>query len=402
VNEPDADRAFAHATACLASVRDIVGERAVGSAPPSWCEARGWTGFLRGLADDVLTALERDGLAGHVGLMAAAPASLVALARDVARATALQKADAASPHEVAKRRASPRKRVQVASFARLVRGLSPTASRVVDLGSGHGHLTRHLAQELGLVAEGWELDAARARVATSLVSDGRTRFVVADARELGGTLTSADVVVGLHACGELADHAIKGAIVAGASVAVVACCPQKRAGGRAPLSIAEGTAAEDVTLPHPALGLANVRDGEVRVETVWAECVSARVRRMALRGALHAAGCPLGPGEEMRGINRRRASGPLADLVAQAFTQRGLPLPSRALLAESERKAREAHHLARRWELPRTMLARLVEVWIALDRAAYLRQNGYLTDVRELFGAEVSPRNVSVVGWKPR
>ena len=393
-----ADATFERACACLASVRDIVEERANGQAPPRWCEARGWTEFLRALPDDAVTVLERDGLGAQVELMADAPASLVALAREIGRATTLPRATDASAHGVAKRRASPRKRTQVASFARLIEGLAPHASRVVDLGSGHGHLTRHLAQELGLVAEGWERDAARARVASSLVSDGSTRFVVAEARDLQGAITSADLVVGLHACGELADEAVKGAVAARASVAIVACCPQKRAGGRAPLSSTNGAPARDLTLPHAALGLANVRDGDTRVETHWADCVDSRVRRIALRRALLSAGHPVAPGEEMRGINRRRASGPLLDLVTRAFVMRGLPDPSPALVFESEREAREEHRLARRWELPRTMLARLVEVWIALDRAAFLRQSGYLADVSELFGAEVSPRNVAVVG----
>jgi hypothetical protein len=51
----------------------------------------------------------------------------------------------------------------------------------------------------------------------------------------------------------------------------------------------------------------------------------------------------------------------------------------------------------RRWELPRTMLARLIEVWVALDRAMLLVRSGRRVDVSMAFDAQVSPRNVAVI-----
>jgi SAM-dependent methyltransferase len=397
-NAPDVLETFEEASHCLASVRDIIDERSTGQAPPTWCVRRGFTDFLRALPDEALVALERDGLGAHVAGLPDAPDSLVQLAHDVRRLTKLPRAREVSAHEVRERRTSPRKRVQVAAFAALVEGLSTTAWRIVDLGSGHGHLTRHLAHALGVPAEGWERDPARAEVARSLVSDGRARFLVADVRDLGAKLTSHDLVVGLHACGALGDLTIQGAIEARAAVALVACCPQKCKGARIPLSVARGLSVDALTLPHAALGLGNVRDGDTRVETDWAACVDARVRRMALRNTFVAAGHPMEHGEEMRGLNRRRAADPLRELVARAFALRGLPLPSSTLIEASETKALEDHRLARRWELPRTMLARLVEVWMAFDRAARLRTNGYAVEVREVFSSAISPRNVAVLG----
>ena len=50
---------FREASRLLASVRDIVDERPEGVAPPSWCEARGWTAFLEAMPDDAVAAASR-------------------------------------------------------------------------------------------------------------------------------------------------------------------------------------------------------------------------------------------------------------------------------------------------------------------------------------------------------
>ncbi len=140
---------FADASRVLAAARDIIAERPARSAPPAWCERRGWTDFLAALPPDVVLRAERDGLAAHVANLPDAPADLVALARAVTAITALPPVESAASAVVDPRRASPRKRAQVAAFAALVGRLDASPLRVVDLGSGHGHLTRHLAVALG-------------------------------------------------------------------------------------------------------------------------------------------------------------------------------------------------------------------------------------------------------------
>nr|MBK7067053.1 methyltransferase [Deltaproteobacteria bacterium] len=111
---------------------------------------------------------------------------------------------AASAEAVDGRRASPRKRVQVAAFAAMVGRVGAKGSRVVDVGSGHGHLTRHLVSALGVDAEGWERDPDRVAVASSLAGEGGARFVAMDARTLRRRCAATDLVVGLHACGDWA------------------------------------------------------------------------------------------------------------------------------------------------------------------------------------------------------
>ncbi|TAK27376.1 MAG: methyltransferase [Myxococcaceae bacterium] len=391
---------FREASRLLASVRDIVDERPEGAAPPSWCDARGWTAFLEAMPDDAVAAASRDGLAAHLEALPGAPSELVALARAVTRWTALPAMPAASAEAVDGRRASPRKRVQVAAFAAMVGRVGAKGSRVVDVGSGHGHLTRHLASALGVDAEGWERDPDRVAVASSLAGEGGARFVAMDARDPAATLRPTDLVVGLHACGGLGDHAVRAAGAAGASVALVGCCLQKREGDREALVVPAGMSARELTIGRAVLGLGNACDGEEGVEEGLAVRAASRVNRMALRAALLAAGQSVGPGEEMRGVNRRQATGPLAGLVERAFGLRGLPPPPAEAVEAAARGAAEAYERARRWALPRAMLARLVEVWVALDRAAWLRSLGYEAEVLVAFEASVSPRNVAVLGWR--
>lgn len=401
---------FEVASGIVSAVRDIVHERPGDGPtwyryrpgqdrepePPSWSEARGWTNYLRDLSDEQVEVAERDGLGSLLGRTPGAPDSLVALARDVARIVDLPIAECAAPEVAATRRASPRKMQQIAAFAAALPRVTDATSRVVDIGSGHGHLTRHLAKELGLQAEGWERDAERVAVANALTHDACTRFVTTDVRDAAATLRAGDLVVGLHACGALGDLATAAAAAAGAALALVGCCMQKREGDRSPL--AKGDAS--LTLGRAALGLGNVRDGDDGVEADLVERTASRVNRMALGLLLVQAGLTLPRGGEMRGLNRRRANRSLPDLVAAAFAVRGLPAPSIDDQARAADAARALYTHQRRWELPRTMLARALEVWVALDRAVFLARAGYRCNVEVLFPARVSPRNIVVLATR--
>ena len=389
---------YTEASRLLASTRDVIDERSEGASPPAWCVGRGWVPFLAALDDEAVHRMERDGLAAHLD---GAPDDLAALARAVVQVTTLPALPAVAAAVVERRRASPRKQAQVAAFATLVERLGARAARVVDLGSGHGHLTRHLARELGVEAEGWERDPARVAVASALAGSEGARFEAVDAYGAAARLRPTDLVVGLHACGALGDHAVTAAGEAGASVAIIGCCLQRRVGDRPALAVAEGVDAEALTLGRAVLGMGNMRDGDEGVEASLEVRTASRVHRLALRRVLASAGLVVAPGEEMHGVNRRRATGALDELVTRVFAVRGLSMPPREVIAEAERAARADHERARRWELPRAMLSRLVEVWVALDRAASLERRGYATEVLTAFDASVSPRNVAVLGWAP-
>lgn len=380
----------------LASVRDVTSER-TSAVPPSWCVSRGWQSFLEGLSDESVQSAERDGLATSLCEQRAAPSDLIALASAIRGVIYLEPASSSGSELTTLRRASPRKHAQITAFAALLAGRTRSATRIVDVGSGHGHLTRHLASALRLASEGWERDPDRVAVARSLTGADGPSFLELDARHAASAFRPTDLVVGLHACGELGDHAVRAAASAGSSLALIACCLQKRDGARSPLVTPPNVEAEDLVLDRAVLGLGNARDGDEGIEADLATRSMSRENRLALRLLFRDAGVELSPGEEMRGINRRRATGSFASLAAYAFDRASLSPPTSVAIGAASSEASRCYALMRRWELPRTMLGRLIEVWVALDRAMLLVRSGRRVDVSIAFGAHLSPRNVAVI-----
>ena len=176
-------------------------------------------------------------------------------------------------------------------------------------------------------------------------------------------------------------------------MALVSCCLQKIEGAaRSPLS----RAAAGLTLQRETLGLANLTSRPRGVEASLDATLAAREARYALHRLLRERGVPLAPGEEMRGINRRRAHAGLAVIAAQALALRGLPAPGEAEIRRHEDEARRRYAQVRRLSLPRSMLARLVELAVVLDRAAALEESGHHVHVATLFERAVTPRNIAL------
>ncbi len=389
---------------CVADVRDVLDGRSDDDgAAPAWALARGWARGLAALSDEAVDAAERAGLAAWRADDEQLPGSLAKAAASVRALTALPVHEGVHPAPRDRRRASPRKQSQVAAFASLARPLASGCARVVDVGSGHGHLTRHLADALSLPAVGWELDEDRVAVARALAVNSDARFESVDVCAARQAMRGDDLVVGLHACGALGDAAVEGAREARAPFALVGCCYQKRGGDRVPLSDCGGDV-DALTLPRAVLGLANMRDDDDGVEEDLAGRTRSRVHRIALRHVLRGFDATIAAGEEMRGVNRRRAVGDFEALVARAFEVRGwgaAPRSDDPRCIEALARAKAGWARARRFELARRMYARVVEVWIAHDRAMHLASQGRAVSVVEAFAVEDSPRNVAVLAARP-
>ena len=214
------------------------------------------------------------------------------------------------------------------------------AARIVDVGAGSGHFTRLASTTFGRDAVGIERDPGRVARAEALAPrPGTARFVVSDACREGLSLAPNDLAVGLHACGELGDKLVLAAAEAGCDLALVSCCLQKIPGAaRSPLS----AAGEGLTFPRSMLGLTNLTADPQGVEASLESQLAAREARYALRRLLAARGIDVAPGEEMRGINRRRARAGLAEIAGRALALRGLPLASDAEISAPRTGSRAA------------------------------------------------------------
>ena len=375
---------------------DVVEERPGGEGVPAGLVARGWDGFLLGLSDGEVEAHEIAGLEGDWG---GAPEGLRALAAAAREVCALEVMDVPPMREMARKKLTVRKAAQVDAFAAVALPVARRAGRVLDVGCGHGHLTRELAERLELPVLGLERDAALAARARALPTTATAApvFQLSDVLRDGLALRADDLVIGLHACGELGDTMVEAAARVGAALVLVGCCLQKR---RGPVrrSLAGGTMLE---LPTALLGLSNLSPGDDGVETSRADNLAARQRRLALHHLLTRTAEPTLPlGAELDGLNRRSAQHELAMLAARAFALRALPPPTPADLAAAATWAAHHHARARRLALPRALLARVLEVHVLCDRALHLEQSGHTVRHGTLWPRSVSPRNLALLATR--
>jgi hypothetical protein len=383
-----AARTLTSLASLLDEVRPLIEERVDEPAAPAWALERGWAPFLSALDDAALATAEREGL---LAIVESLPPSLASLVRRIAEATRVDalpspaaKASFEMPH------ASDRKRGQVAAIAAQCVRLGVRPRRVIDVGAGRGHLTRELANVFDVPVVGLERNADRVEAASRI---GHGDFRVEDVRAL--VLEPGDLAVGLHACGELADAIAASAASAGAHAILVSCCFQKvRSEARAPISSA-GRAAR-VDYRREALGLANLAPGEPPVEASVSRSLEGRQTRRALRVLLEGRGLVLERAEESRGINRRRMLAGLEAVAPRAFALRGLPAPTAGEIASAAARSAAEFAVMRRFNLPRVMVGRLLELAIVLDRGARLEESGHVVQVSRMFTSDLSPRNLGI------
>jgi hypothetical protein len=328
-----------------------------------------------------------------------APESLRALTDGIVDAVALPALSAASPFIAGEllRSVSSRKRLQISCLVGLLDPLAAQACRVVDIGAGCGDLTRVASILWQKRAVGLESNAQRVTTANFRASGSDASFVQVDALKEKFDVDLGDFVIGLHACGALGDQLIGAACAARAKVGLVSCCLQKISQEhRQPLS--ERGKRAGLVLAKEILGLANVTSRQSGVEASMVETMQARTVRYALRLLLLSRGLAVEPGAEMRGINRRRAHRGLGDVATRALQLRGDAAPSEQEISQALARAQTEFGQIRRLSLPRSVMGRLVEVAVVLDRALHLVESGYEVAVGTAFDSEVSPRNTIILG----
>jgi SAM-dependent methyltransferase len=394
---PSPRGALSQALDVLEGAADIVRERVSDDQPPSWAERRGLTEALDRLSDAELQACEEQGLCRVAAALPGLPAPLVELARAVAAATELSGLDIKHRAPVVQRGVRARKQSQLEALLGAIGPMAAHKGRIVDVGAGKGHFSRAASEALAKEVLGLDRDEARVRAAMDLSAEGgRAKFLRLDVFSEDLPLGPDDLAVGLHACGEVGDRTAEAAARAGSDLALVSCCLQKIQGeARAPLSVA--ARARGCALPREILGLSNLTARAEGVERSLAETNQAREHRLALRLLLRARGAHVVHGEELRGMNRRRALAGLAGIAERALALRGMEPATESELAQAAASAKERFARMRRWNLPRFMLARLIEVTVSLDRAAMLEEHGLAAGVMTFVDPSVTARNIIVL-----
>jgi SAM-dependent methyltransferase len=398
-SQADACRRLGELLAVLTPVLDIVGGPVDEPEAPDWCQERGWTDFLLAIPDPELAVWESLGLRSNLLDRAGVPATFRELFEGVSRVTELPRPSfrPLTLPPAALRGVPARKREQLSTLLGALDPLAKRAGRIVDVGAGSGHFSRLSAELFERETVALDRDGSRLERGSAL-SEERSRhvgtldvrFVQADLSLHALPLRATDLAVGLHACGALGDRLVVATSEAGCSVALVSCCLQKI---DAPVRVGVSRTAATLLLKKSDLGLTNLTFRAQGVEATLGDNLRAREVRLALRRLLCERGLDVGPGEEMRGVNRRQAQAGLAVLASRVLAHRALaPATARELGAHAE-SARRDYASMRRLSLPRHLLARLVELSVVFDRAARLEETGLAVQVVQLFESHVTPRN---------
>lgn len=389
--------AYSALTGLLADTRDVILTRA-DATPPGWSVSRGWLDYLLGLSHADLERADTEGISAWFSADPRCPASLRELAERTLDLTSTVPVMLAEPTAVDARSMNVRKRGQVEALLRLLRDEFSAVTEIVDVGAGHGHLTVRAAAALGVPTVGVERDPQRVAVARSLAGQRPVRFLAADVFAADNPLASLSpsanrLLMALHGCGDLGDALVTSAVATRSRVLLLGCCPQKIRGEERPALVPGGP-----SFPREVLGLANVLARTAGVEGDLRQALATKESRLALRFMLAARGATIPAGEEMRGVNRRKANAGFAVFAEAVCRVRGFPAPSAEEIAEAARRAHAHYQAQRRLSLPRSMLGRVLEIFLAVDRALFLQNHGYQARVIQVFPTALSPRNLAVVG----
>lgn len=286
-----------------------------------------------------------------------------------------------------------RKRLQAGAFAGAVR---PLRHDLLDWCCGKGHLARTLAPWTPGRLDGFEWDP-------DLVADGNR---LARATGASVTLHAQDVLaedcplpaavhgVALHACGDLHRRLMtRAAAAALPRLSLSPCCYHLTASGT----------------HQPMSARVRQRSGrccpgreELRLAVQETVTAPARVRQQTLKVSSRRLGFD-GLQRQLRGVDEYLPvpshppalnAGSFADFCRWAAQRKGLTLPESLMFDGWEDYGRRRWHQVRRHQLVRHLFRRPLELWLVLDYALFLEEQGYRVRLGTFCDRKLTPRNI--------
>ncbi len=283
-----------------------------------------------------------------------------------------------------------RKWAQIKDFAANITAEHP----ILEWCAGKGHLGRLLAQQATspVTSLEWNTELCRQgeQVAGQLELDHH--FVCADAlsADAARLFHPRQQALALHACGELHLRFLRHAAAAGTrQLALSPCCYHLIDGDRyRPLSAAGRQ--QDLQLDRQSLRLPlqqQVTGGErVRrlrhIELSWR--LAFDELQQQLTGSPRYLPLPSFP--------KQLLSGDFADFARWACEQKALPVPDSIDSEHWLKRAEQRRLLVKRIELVRHRYRYLLELWLLLDRALYLEEQGYQVKLGTFTAESNTPR----------
>ncbi len=286
-----------------------------------------------------------------------------------------------------------RKWQQIQHFAsRLQFGAKPR--HWLDWCSGKGHLGRALAHDgtsLTCLEYDRDLVAAGQALSDRLALAAHHRLQDVLATDAAGQLDASHTPVALHACGELHVRLLQLASAAGCRQLAVAPCCYNRIDSTDYRPLSAAARASELQLSREDLRLP-------LSETVTA---SARVRRQRDQSMARRLAFDLLQ-RELRGIDTYLPTPSLptdwlqksfADYCRDLAALKGLPTPAPRNWPALETLGWQRLAEVRNLELLRALFRRPLELWLLLDRALYLEEQGYQVRLGRFCSTLLTPRN---------
>ncbi|WP_417617250.1 methyltransferase [Oceanisphaera sp.] len=283
-----------------------------------------------------------------------------------------------------------RKWAQIKDFAANVTLEHP----ILEWCAGKGHLGRLLAQQgaASVTSLEWNADLCAQGEQLAQQLDLNHQFHCADALDSHTSclFQPQQLAVALHACGELHLRFLRQAAQAGTQqLALSPCCYHLISGDRyQPLSVAGQQ--QDLQLDRHSLRLPlqqQVTGGErVRrlrhIELSWR--LAFDELQQQITGQARYLPLPAFP--------KRLLSGDFADFARWACTQKGLAIPESIDSQHWLALAEQRRLLVKRIELIRHRYRYLLELWLLLDRALFLEEQGYRVTLGTFTAVSNTPR----------
>jgi hypothetical protein len=286
-----------------------------------------------------------------------------------------------------------RKVAQITAFASQ---LPQTSLPLLEWCAGKGHLGRLLSWqfERPVTSIEWQQPLCVAGRQLAAQFHIPQRFVHADVLTPQGSaeLAAQQQVVALHACGQLHIQLLQQAVAVGCQqLHVVPCCyhlidsdqyqPLSALGQQHDLALSQ----HDLKLAVQGQVTAGARIEKLRhTEVQW------RLAYQALRAALTGDSSY----RPLSSVAKHWFAGDFAHFACWAAAEHQLSLPAKLDWPYYLQQGTTHAALVRRIELVRHLFRRPLELWLVLDRALYLEQQGYQVQLSAFCDYQVTPRNL--------
>ncbi|MGB4076040.1 methyltransferase [Pseudomonas sp.] len=287
-----------------------------------------------------------------------------------------------------------RKWQQIESFARSLT-FTQAPQHWLDWCAGKGHLGRRLAHQGGaLTCLEYNRDLVQSGLQLSQKLDINAQHIEQDvlAADASLQLQAQHTPVALHACGDLHVRLLQLASQAGCRQLAVAPCCYNRISGPSyqPLSAAAQASALHLSLDDLGLPLSETVTAGARVRRQRDQSMAWRLAfdllQRKLRGSNEYLPTPSLPPAWLHK--------PFSDYCQDLAALKQLPIPTTQDCADLEQQGWQRLAEVRNLELLRGLFRRPLELWLLLDRALYLQEQGFSVRLGHFCPRQQTPRNL--------